>query len=309
MVEPHADPKYFLDEKFIEFTIELARQKRLVRTGRWALQRLAAAPGESVVPGGDAGGQRKTNAVWRSLEQLLRRQEREARSLGLESIYEKARYPMLALADQTFLVDTPWAGQGDWNARCLEVEFTGRGIAGAEFFRRANDLLERGDPTDDEVCKIYFYSLKLGFRGQFVKGSQEIEDLQRALRLRFQRRGAHSRLCPEAYQHTEKGGEGMLIPSVRNTAILVGAVFLSVVLIFAVTYSYNTRDLRSVLAEIKSHNVDLDVQWKGEDAAAAGVAPPGTVPLGTAPGGPQGGQPGGAPPTAPAGGLPKEKSR
>jgi len=293
VAEPHSDPKYFLDEKFIEFTIELARQKRLVRSGRWALQRVAAAPGEVSTPGGEAG-LRKSNAVWRSLEQLLRRQEREARSLGLESIYDKARYPMLALADQTFLVDLPWAGQGDWNARCLEVEFTGRGIAGAEFFRRANDILERADPTDDEVCKIYFYTLKLGFRGQFAKGSQEIEDLQRALRLRFQRRGSVARLCPEAYQHTEKGGEGMLIPSVRNTAILVGAVFLSVVLIFAVTYSYNTRDLNAVLGEINSQNSAIEVGWTLVEET--GVAAPGAPGAATK----------GAPGTAPAGSPSKE---
>jgi type IV/VI secretion system ImpK/VasF family protein len=250
MDETRPDPQNFLDLKFTEFVIELARQKRLVRSGRWALQRVSAAPTAE----GAAEGPRKANPVWRSLEQLFRRQEREARSLGLESIYEKARYPMLALADQTFLVDLKWTGQNDWNARCLEVEFTSRGIAGTEFFRKANEILERGDPTDDEVCKIYFYALKMGFRGQYQKGSQEIEDLQRALRLRFQRRKPSVRLCEEAYQHTEKGGEGVLIPSVRKTAVLVGAVLLAVIVIFAVTYYMNTSELKGILGTIEGRS-------------------------------------------------------
>ncbi len=245
MVEPRPDPQNFLDLKFTEFTIELARQKRLVRTGRWALQ-IVSTVGDS------EGGAKYTNPVWRSLEQLLRRQEREARSFGLESIYEKARYPMLALADQTFLVELKWAGQNDWNARCLEVEFTGRGIAGSEFFRRANELLERSDPTDDEVCKIYFYCLKMGFRGQYQKGSQVIEDLQRALRLRFQRRKPAARLCEDAYHHTERGGEGILIPSVRKTALLVAIVLVSVIVIFSVTHFTNTSELKGNLDSIEA---------------------------------------------------------
>lgn len=253
MVEPRADPQNFLDLKFTEFVIELARQKRLVRSGRWALQRVAVTHGAE----GGEGQARKTNPVWRSLEQLFRRQDREARSLGLETIYEKARYPMLALADQLFLADIQWAGQNDWNARCLEVEFTGRGVAGTEFYRRATEILERGDPTDDEVCKVYFYCLKLGFHGQYQKGSLEIEDLQRALRLRFQRRKPAVRLCEEAYQHTERQSEGMLIPSVKKTAFLVATVLIGIILIFAVTYKINTKDLNEDLRVTEEHILPL----------------------------------------------------
>jgi len=249
MDEPRPDPQDFLELKFTEFVVELARQKRLVRSGRWALQRLAPGSAERTEGGAAAG---RANPVWRSLESLLRRQEREARSLGLEGIYEKARYPMLALADQTFLVDIKWPGQEDWNVRCLEVEFTGRGIAGSEVFRRATEILERGDPTDDEVCKIYFHALKMGFRGQYAKGSQEIEDIQRALRLRFQRRKPAARLCEDAYLHTERGGDAILLPSVRKTAALVAVVLASVVTIFAVAYIVNTRELKEILGAIEA---------------------------------------------------------
>jgi len=245
MVEPRPDAHNFLDLKFTEFIIELARQKRMVKSGRWALQVSSSA-------GAKDGGSKYSNPVWRNLETLLRRQEREARSLGLDSIYEKARYPMLALADQTFLVDLKWAGQNDWNNRCLEVEFTSRGIAGSEFFRRANELLERSDPTDDEVCKIYFFCLKMGFRGQYPKGSQVIEDLQRALRLRFQRRKPSVRLCEEAYAHTVRGGEGMLLPSIRNTVLLVAIVLVTVIVFFSVAHWVNTKELDANLGKIDS---------------------------------------------------------
>src|SRR5688572_26684368 len=113
MPEPRPDPQNFLELKFVEFTIELARQKRLVRSGRWASQRLGPVTVE------DGESSRRGNPVWRSLEQLFRRQDREARALGLEALYQKARYPMLCLADQTFLVDLKWNGQNDWMARAL----------------------------------------------------------------------------------------------------------------------------------------------------------------------------------------------
>ncbi len=249
MHEPRPDPQNFLELKFVEFTIELARQKRLVRSGRWAAQRIGPATAE------EGESYRKGNPVWRSMEQLFRRQEREARALGLEALYEKVRYPMLCLADQTFLVDQKWTGQSDWMARALEVEFTGHGIGGTEVVRRANDILERGDPTDDDLCKIYFYCLKLGFRGQYSRGSQELIDLQQRLRLRFQRRGPAGRLCEDAYQYTVKGGEGILIPSVRKTAILVVIVFAVFAGIFFVTNFFYTQNVRAGLEKIEERAV------------------------------------------------------
>ncbi len=243
MPDAPCDPETFLDRSLSDFLVELARQKRIVTAGEW--NRGSAAEED------DQKG-RAMNSTWRALARHFRKKEEEAKSHGIGALYEKARYPMLALADQTFLHDIEWPGQADWNVRCLEAEFTGRGVAGIEFFRKARECLDRGGPDGDVLCKIYFYALKFGFRGQFPAGSQEIADLQRELRARLERKGRDARLCDQAYAHTIPGDRTKLIPSIWKTAVAAAVVATALVVLFAAALLLARGDLSTPLSEIET---------------------------------------------------------
>lgn len=141
----------------------------------------------------------------------------EARHRGGERLgaaQDRAAYPMVALADETFIyLDWPQGDEGgsDWLGHLFEQRYCRSHVAGEEIFARI-DALEREGAAGLSVtlARIFLQVLGLGFEGRYRGQPDGAAALrrhrQRLARLAFAGRpplsSPHGRLTPEAYQHT-----------------------------------------------------------------------------------------------------------
>lgn len=228
----------WLEERFSEFYVEVERQRRLVQSGRWARAKEAytaeAPEGESLGP----------NPVWDAIARTLRRQEAEASRAGAAAqYYRDAEYAMVALADEIFL-NLDWTGREEWEDRLLETEFFNSQIAGEKLFDNVDAILGRRDPGEAEVARIYYLALRLGFQGRY-RGDDlsAIEKVQRNLLGRFYKQDRVERVSPQAYEHTQTGVEGLLIPSARKAVAVLAIVVVAFVGVSYLLYSASVSDI------------------------------------------------------------------
>ncbi len=166
---------------------------------------------------------------------LLERQGLEARRQGGDygaRYYEEAQYIMAVLADDVFIA-LDWPGADGWCISPLEYRLFGSKLAGVEFFRRLDRLLERRDSARTELAAVFLLALALGFRGKY-RGRDDAGALQRYrerlynfIYNRAPRPGEARLLCPEAYSVTVAEGEVRNLPAVRRW----GQTFVLVVLL------------------------------------------------------------------------------
>lgn len=76
-----------------------------------------------------------------------------------------ALYGIVALIDETVL-SIPGPCRDYWFARPIQLDLFGDTIAGEEFFRKLQKLLEQPEKKKD-VLEIYFLCLSLGFEGKY----------------------------------------------------------------------------------------------------------------------------------------------
>ncbi len=107
-------------------------------------------------------------------QKIIARQE-----VRLESLYERVRYPLVALADEIILT-SQWEHAQQWSEELLEKKLFNTSIAGTEFFKQAEELLESNFPHKDdiEVGQIFYICLSLGFKGKYNEDAQELRSLQ-----------------------------------------------------------------------------------------------------------------------------------
>ena len=154
-------------------------------------------------------------------------QERTAAAeADLKKRYDKAKYPLVALADEVAL-NTDWSGRDDWEEELLEQHFFGTAIAGEEFYNRLQEV----GPEEDDLAEIYFLCLSLGFQGGYRSRAGERRSLQQSLYSRLGDRVSKKsdKMCPQAYEHTVERDMTKL-PAVSAAyigAVLVGAVLLA----------------------------------------------------------------------------------
>jgi type VI secretion system protein ImpK len=84
--------------------------------------------------------------------------------VGDESIAE-ALYAIVALIDETVL-SAPGPCRDYWFARPVQLDLFGDNIAGEEFFRKLERLLDQAEKKR-EVLEVYYLCLSLGFEGKF----------------------------------------------------------------------------------------------------------------------------------------------
>lgn len=196
-------------------------------------------------------GRIETDANWlrRSLIQLVEDQEGELRAHPeLKKTYEKARYPIVALADEVAL-NTKWRGQEEWEDELLEQHFFGTSIAGEEFFERLKEVR----PEDDQLAEIYFICLSLGFRGRYRSRPEERQELQQRLYSQIPDRITKKSdlLSPGVYdQNVERDMTKLpVVSAARYAVILAGAMIFAMVSAHVVTTS-NFEKLRGALDRV-----------------------------------------------------------
>ncbi|MGE3166146.1 MAG: DotU family type IV/VI secretion system protein [Planctomycetota bacterium] len=174
-------------------------------------------------------GRIETDATWlrRNLVQLVEEQEAELRAYpDLKTIYQKARYPIVALADEVAL-NTSWRGQQEWEDELLEQHFFGTSIAGEDFFERLKEVR----PDEDQLAEIYFICLSLGFRGRYRSRPEERQELQQRLYSQIPNRITKKSdlLSPGVYeQNVERDMTKLpVVSAARYAVILAGAILLA----------------------------------------------------------------------------------
>ena len=178
-----------------------------------------------------------SSVAWNRLVELLEQQQRVAIQLGGEywTLYEEARYVMVALADE-ILLHSDWEGRYAWNFNLLEERFFQSHIAGDLFFDKLNALMAHRDQGKIELAKIYLMALALGFQGRYRGGDNEgvLHAQRRRLYsyifqsdLLLERKD--SELFPDAHKNVLSGNAGLKkLPPVRKWALrLLVVMFVS----------------------------------------------------------------------------------
>ncbi len=140
-------------------------------------------------------------------------------------------YALVALADEIVLsrsdeVRNFWAGQS------LQLHYFHENVAGEAFFTRLSSL--RGDPGRQEVLRVYYLALLLGFRGRYQVRGGELELMTLTEELQHELSRAHRFEAGVLSPHGERPEEAGRRGSRKGPAIWVGVgVLLAAALAYA----------------------------------------------------------------------------
>lgn len=172
------------------------------------------------------------DAVAADLEEIFEEQARAVRSdPRLEALYEKARYPLVVVADE-ILLHSGWDHSAEWEQRIFEEKYFKTNIGGDQFFSIAKELR----PDDVELAAIIFTGLALGFRGKYRESPEKaVEIKKRVYRILSEYLAdVGEKITPEAYYVTAVPAR-KLSPAVTLARVaIVGAGIL--VLYWAITW-------------------------------------------------------------------------
>jgi type IV/VI secretion system ImpK/VasF family protein len=166
------------------------------------------------------------DAVAHDLEEIFQEQARAVKSdPRLDALYEKARYPLVVLADE-ILLHSGWEHSAEWEQRIFEEKYFKTNIGGDQLYNIAKEL----QPDDVELAAIVFAGLALGFRGKYRERPEKIVDIKkRVYRLLSEYLAdVGDKITPEAY-HVTAGPARKLSPAVtlaRVAIVGVGLLFL-----------------------------------------------------------------------------------
>ena len=196
-------------------------------------------------------GQVETDPEWtrKRLMELFDAQAMVASAdLDMQRLYDKARYPLVALADEIAL-NTDWPGRDDWEEDLLEHQYFGTSVAGEEFYKKLKEV----GPDEDQLAEIYFLCLSLGFKGRFRNRPEERREIQQQLYARLPHRIAKKSetLCPSAYEYSVERDMTRLpaLTAARVAIVLAGAIVLAYLASDIVTRSI-VSDTRALAKDI-----------------------------------------------------------
>lgn len=150
----------------------------------------------------------------------------------LEALYEKAKYPLVVLADE-ILLHSGWEFAPQWESRLLEEKMFGTNIGGEKYFSIANELR----PEDTELAAILFTGIALGFGGKYRERTEKLSEVRK----RLYRQNAEylatlgDKITPAAY-HVDAQPAKKLSPLLNLYRVLIvafGVLALYYILAFA----------------------------------------------------------------------------
>ena len=138
------------------------------------------------------------------LDEIFARMGRQVRSdPRLEALYEKAKYPLVVLADEV-LLSSGWEHADSWqrNHHLLEERLFGTNIGGDKIFSLASELRYE----EVELASILFTAISLGVRGTYHHKPEKLAEIRNKLYRQMSEYLADSQhqLTPEAYHVTPK---------------------------------------------------------------------------------------------------------
>lgn len=178
------------------------------------------------------------------LDELFAEQARAARQdPRLDALYEKARYPLMVLADEVML-HSGWDHAAEWEGRLLEQKHFGTNIGGEKYFTIAKDLR----PEEVELAAILYTGLVLGFRGKYRERPEKLSEVK----TRLYRQNAEylaalgDKITPGAYHVLPTAAQKLspLINLYRVLIVTFGIVVLYYILAF-ILWGSSMRELRA----------------------------------------------------------------
>jgi type IV/VI secretion system ImpK/VasF family protein len=137
------------------------------------------------------------------LEELFVKMDRKARTdVRLESLYEKAKYPLVVLADE-ILLHSDWEHTTSWEQNhLLEERYFKTNIGGDKIFQLASELRYE----EVEMSAILFTAIALGVRGTYHRKPDKLAEIRSKLYRQMSEYLADSQhqLTPAAYHVTPK---------------------------------------------------------------------------------------------------------
>jgi type IV/VI secretion system ImpK/VasF family protein len=186
----------------------------------------------------------------KQLEEIFDEQERAARlDPRLDSLYEKARYPLVILADEV-LLHSDWDQAPQWEQNLLEEKYFGTNIGGDKIFALASELR----PDEVELASILYTAISLGVAGRYREKPEKLAEVKTRLYRQMSEYLAETggRVTPDAYQVVAREAR-RLSPAVtlgRILIVAVGVLFFYVV-ISRVTWSAVVGKVDEVVMKIK----------------------------------------------------------
>lgn len=172
------------------------------------------------------------DTVSADLEEIFNEQARAVRGdPRLDALYEKARYPLVVLADE-ILLHSGWEHSAEWEQRIFEEKYFKTNIGGDQYYNIAKELR----PDDVEMAAIIFTGLALGFRGKYREKPEKIVDIKkRVYRLLSEYLAdVGDKITPDAY-HVTAAPARKLSPAVTLARVAIVGVGL-LVLYYAITW-------------------------------------------------------------------------
>jgi type IV/VI secretion system ImpK/VasF family protein len=186
--------------------------------------------------------------VQQDLEEILAKMDRKVRNdPRLEALYEKAKYPLVVLADEV-LLHSGWEHADSWQRNhLLEERLFGTNIGGDKIFNLASEL--RYDEV--EMAAILFTAISLGVRGTYHRKPEKLAEIRSKLYRQMSEylADAQPQLTPDAYHVTPKDAR-RLSPAVTlaRVALVCAGLFLFYWVASWLVWSGAVSDLREIVA-------------------------------------------------------------
>jgi type IV/VI secretion system ImpK/VasF family protein len=181
------------------------------------------------------------------LEELFAKLDRKARTdPRLEALYDKAKYPLVVLADEV-LLQSGWDHADSWQRdHLLEERYFRTNIGGDKIFQLASELRYE----EVELASILFTAISLGVRGTYHHKPEKLAEIRSKLYRQMSEylADSHRQLTPAAYQVTPREAR-KISPAVTLARVAVVAVGLLV--FYWITswalWSHALSDLRAIV--------------------------------------------------------------
>ncbi len=149
---------------------------------------------------------------------------RARRDPRLDALYEKARYPLVILADEV-LLNSGWDNAASWEKDVLEERYFNTNIGGDKLFHIADEL--RHDEV--ELAVILYTAVCLGVKGRYHRQPEKLEEMRSRL---YRQLGEYlgdvqNVLTPDAYHVSPKPAQRLSV-GVAMTRVAIAAVVLLV---------------------------------------------------------------------------------
>lgn len=175
------------------------------------------------------------------------------------SHFQEALYIMVALVDEVFL-SFGWPGQNRWENNLLEGQIFHTQIAGEQFYKKLDALIEANDPVRNDLAAIYLMALSLGFKGQY-RGEDDAGRITWYNHQLYTMVNRHpvslyhpgrNKLIPSLYDYNVTAAPGRGLPDLRTWFIAFGVILASYLFISSMVWYRVVRDLDSVIGQILS---------------------------------------------------------